>query len=156
MASPLPIHSFIHSRYFYSTSSSPLLLRGAPDTVRTLCQSFTLKCHRQLRVKDVAARAGFEPRILRTKGDKSINEPPCPTTITGHLCTGWSYSNLLNSPVSILRGINKCSNAYIHVYRQGFFVTVRAGTAYRHLFSQVKKTNYLQCILLTNKWFLDS
>ena len=25
------IHSFIHSGYFYSTSSSPLLLRGAPD-----------------------------------------------------------------------------------------------------------------------------
>ena len=25
------IHSFIYSRYFYSTSSSPLLLRGAPD-----------------------------------------------------------------------------------------------------------------------------
>jgi len=25
------IHSFIHSGYFYSNSSSPLLLRGAPD-----------------------------------------------------------------------------------------------------------------------------
>src|SRR6218665_63911 len=25
------IHSFIHSRYFYSASLSPLLLRGAPD-----------------------------------------------------------------------------------------------------------------------------
>jgi len=24
-------HSFIHSGYFYSASSSPLLLRGAPD-----------------------------------------------------------------------------------------------------------------------------
>jgi len=28
---PLLIHSFIHSGYFYSASSSPLLLRGAPD-----------------------------------------------------------------------------------------------------------------------------
>jgi len=30
------IHSFIHSGYFYSASSSsqPLLLRGAPDTAR--------------------------------------------------------------------------------------------------------------------------
>src|SRR6218665_1513363 len=26
-------NSFIHSGYFYSTSPSPLLLRGAPDTV---------------------------------------------------------------------------------------------------------------------------
>ena len=33
----------IHSGYFYSASSSPLLLRGAPDTV-----SFTPKRHRQL------------------------------------------------------------------------------------------------------------
>ena len=28
------IHSFIHSGYFYSASSSPLLLIGAPDTAR--------------------------------------------------------------------------------------------------------------------------
>ena len=44
-----PFHSF----YLYSTSSSPLLLRGAPDTSWTLCQSFTQKRHRQLRVKDL-------------------------------------------------------------------------------------------------------
>jgi len=25
------VQSFIHSRYFYSASSSPLLIRGAPD-----------------------------------------------------------------------------------------------------------------------------
>src|SRR6218665_723569 len=49
----LPIRSFIHSDYFYSTSSSPLLLRGAPDTARILCRSLTLKRHRQLRVKDL-------------------------------------------------------------------------------------------------------
>src|SRR6218665_561618 len=46
--------SFIHSGYFYSASSSPLLLRGAPDTARipVLCQSFMPKRHRQLRGKD--------------------------------------------------------------------------------------------------------
>jgi len=33
------IHSFIHSGYFYSASSNPLLLRGAPDTARMLCRS---------------------------------------------------------------------------------------------------------------------
>src|SRR6218665_1205824 len=46
-------NSFIHSFYFYSTSLSPLLLRGAPDTVRILCRNFTPKRHRQLRMKDL-------------------------------------------------------------------------------------------------------
>ena len=32
--------AFIHSGYFYGASSSPLLLRGAPDTARILCRSF--------------------------------------------------------------------------------------------------------------------
>src|SRR6218665_536016 len=37
--------TFIHSDYFYSASYSPLLLRGAPDTARTLKrQSATSKC----------------------------------------------------------------------------------------------------------------
>jgi len=35
--------SFIHSGHFYSASSSLLLLRGAPDTARILCRSFTPK-----------------------------------------------------------------------------------------------------------------
>src|SRR6218665_2883997 len=39
-------HSFIHSGYFYSTSSSPLLLRGTPnysiDTVSELTRRSTL------------------------------------------------------------------------------------------------------------------
>ena len=39
---------FIHSGYFYSASSSPLLLRGAPDTARILCRCFMPKRHRQL------------------------------------------------------------------------------------------------------------
>ena len=36
------VHSFIHSGYFYSASWS-LLLRGTPDTARTLCRNFTPK-----------------------------------------------------------------------------------------------------------------
>jgi len=32
-------HSFIHSGCFYSTSSSPLLLRGAPTAALILWQS---------------------------------------------------------------------------------------------------------------------
>src|SRR6218665_2261176 len=35
------IRSFIHSDYFYSFSSSPLLLRGAPDTARILYRNFS-------------------------------------------------------------------------------------------------------------------
>src|SRR6218665_658736 len=46
-------NSFIHSGYFYSASSSPILLRGAPDTARILCRSSTPKRHRQLQVKDL-------------------------------------------------------------------------------------------------------
>ena len=39
--------------HFYSASSSPLLLRSAPDTARILSQSFMPKRHRQLRVKNL-------------------------------------------------------------------------------------------------------
>ena len=51
-----PWSSFIHlfiQCYFCSASSSPLLLRGAPDTAQILCPSLTPKWHRQLRVKDL-------------------------------------------------------------------------------------------------------
>src|SRR6218665_1288072 len=51
-ASSTVCHSFIHSDHFYNVSSSQLLLRSAPDTARILCQSFTPKRHRQLRVKN--------------------------------------------------------------------------------------------------------
>ena len=50
----LDIFSFIHSfNHFYSASSSPLLLRGAPDTALMLCRNFIPKHHRQLWVKDL-------------------------------------------------------------------------------------------------------
>ena len=47
------MHTCIHSGYFYSASSSPLLLRGAPYSTRILCRNFTPKHHRHLRVKDL-------------------------------------------------------------------------------------------------------
>ena len=73
----------IHSGYLFSASSSPLLLRGAPDTARILCRSFTPKRHRQLaQCPYVAARMGFEPTTLRTKDVESTNAPPRPTTPT--------------------------------------------------------------------------
>src|SRR6218665_489756 len=54
--------SFIHSGFSSSASSRPLLLRGAPDTARILCRSFTLKHHRQLRVKEVSNLRSFRRR----------------------------------------------------------------------------------------------
>src|SRR6218665_1149914 len=67
---------FIHSGCFYSVSSSPLLIRGAPDTARIiLCQSLTVKRHRQLQVEDFPKvptwRLGFEPATIRPKGAES-------------------------------------------------------------------------------------
>jgi len=60
---------FIHSDHFYSTSSSPLLLRGAPDTAWILCQNFTPKCHRQLWVKDL-------PKVPMWRLDWELNPWP--------------------------------------------------------------------------------
>src|SRR6218665_969111 len=79
------IHSFIHSFYFYSTSSSLLLLRGAPDTAWILCRSFTPKCYRQLRVKDL-------PTTLLAKGDEYTTCPLLDKVVQrrlrcfGHVC----------------------------------------------------------------------
>src|SRR6218665_3675098 len=60
---------FIHSGYFYSASSRPLLLRGAPDTAQVLCQSFTPKRHRQLRVKDL-------PKVPMWRQERDSNPRP--------------------------------------------------------------------------------
>jgi len=68
------IHSLIHSSYFYSVSSSSLLLRDDPDIIRILCRSFTPKRHRQLRVKNL-------PKVVerysnsRPFGEKATNLP---------------------------------------------------------------------------------
>src|SRR6218665_3301534 len=82
------IHLFLYSGYFCSLfkSTTRPILRGTPETARLPCRSFTPKRHRQLRVQDfppnVAARAGFEPATLQTKGTESTNEPPRPTRFT--------------------------------------------------------------------------
>src|SRR6218665_3376057 len=80
---------FIHSGYFYNSSLSPLLFRGAPDHSNWHCvRVYTPKRYRKLHVKDllkvigVAARAGFEPTTFRFKGIDSTNVPPRPTNIS--------------------------------------------------------------------------
>ena len=62
------IISFIHSNHFYSASSSPLILRSAPDTARTLYWSFTQKRHRQLQVKDL-------PKVPTWRLERDSNTP---------------------------------------------------------------------------------
>src|SRR6218665_486998 len=63
------LDSFIHSEYFYSASSSPLLLRGAPDAAWILCWGFTPKRHRQLRVKDL-------PKVPMWQLERDSNPQP--------------------------------------------------------------------------------
>jgi len=75
---------FIYSGYFYSASSSPLPLSGAPDTAWILCQSFTPKCHRELRVKYLPKVPAWRleqdsnPRLFERK---MPNLPPRPVCI---------------------------------------------------------------------------
>ena len=72
--------SSIHSGYFYSASSSLLLLRHSTDTVpafhaeapqATVSEGFAQDPY-------VATRAGVEPMTLRTKGVNSTNTPHTP------------------------------------------------------------------------------
>ena len=81
------IHSFIHSGHFYSASSSPLLLRGSPDTARAdTVSEFLAEAPQAIASEElpqgpyVAARAGVDPTTLRTIGVDSTNEPPRPTS----------------------------------------------------------------------------
>ena len=65
----IPIRTFTHSGYFYSASSSPLLLKGANDTARILRRSFTPKRHRQLWVKDL-------PKVPTWRLERDSNPRP--------------------------------------------------------------------------------
>ena len=76
--SPILIHSFIHSGHFYSSPSSHLLLRGAPDYSTDTVSEFHAEAHGPY----MAARAGVEPTTLRLKSVFSTKAPPCPTGAT--------------------------------------------------------------------------
>src|SRR6218665_1374230 len=79
------IHAFIHYRYFYSVSSSPLLLRDALyysiDAVSELsCQALKATVSEGLaQGRYVAAGVEFQPATLRTQGTQLATEPPRPT-----------------------------------------------------------------------------
>ena len=75
------IHSFIHSGHFYSTSSSPLLPRGAPDfstdSIGVSRRSAKATVSKGLaQGPNVAARAGVEPTTLRLRFIDLTNAPP--------------------------------------------------------------------------------
>ena len=76
--------SFIHSGHFYSTPSSQLLFKGAPDYSTDTVSEFHAEAHRQLgkglaQGPYMAARAGVEPTTLWLKAIDSTKAPPCPT-----------------------------------------------------------------------------
>src|SRR6218665_479605 len=84
------IHSFIHSGYFNSASSSPLLLRGAPGTARILCRSFALKSRAHATASKGLAQgpyvaARFEPTTLQSTAIDSTSEHPLPTFVLAAL-----------------------------------------------------------------------
>ena len=75
----------MHSGYFYSASSSPLLLRGAADIARVSREAARATVSEKLAQGPyVAASAGFEPMTLRMKNDKSTNESPSHTGVVAH------------------------------------------------------------------------
>ena len=79
------INSFIQAiSNFYSASSSPLLLRGAPDYSTNTVPEVHAEAP-QATVSEglaqgphVVATAGVKPMTLRTKGVESTNAPPMP------------------------------------------------------------------------------
>src|SRR6218665_4106740 len=76
------MHSFIHSWYFYSATSSPLLHRGAPDYSIRIVPELTRQNTTALPVKDlpkVPTRVGFEHATIRTQGIEPTTELPCST-----------------------------------------------------------------------------
>src|SRR6218665_1974304 len=96
------IYLFIHSSYFYIASSSPLLFRGAPNTARILCLSFTPKNHRQLRVKDLPKIPTWRLKRYSNPRPFGRNEPSRPklgvglTAITLTIWTSLTFSRTQN------------------------------------------------------------
>src|SRR6218665_1655602 len=82
-------YSFIYSGYFYSASSSPLKLRGAPDSTATVSEFHAevpqaTVSERLAQGPHEAARAGFETTTLWTKGNETTNRPQCLTICFNH------------------------------------------------------------------------
>ena len=68
--------SFIHSGHFYSTPSSPLLLRGTPDYSTDTVSEFHTKAQRQLQAKNL-------PKVPTWRLERESNPRP----------SGWKSSS---------------------------------------------------------------
>ena len=80
-----PYTEVIHSGYFYSTSSSPLLLMGAPDYSIDTVSELTRRSSIQTTVGEglaqgscMATRVGLELPTFRAKDTELTTEPPAP------------------------------------------------------------------------------
>src|SRR6218665_2389113 len=94
-----------HSGHFYSSPSSPLLIRGAPDHSMYTVSEFHAEAHMLQATAGkglaqgpyTAARAGVEPTTLRLKAIDSTKAPPCPIFVVeepmwmGILCGGGCF-----------------------------------------------------------------
>ena len=102
--------SFIHSDHFYSVSSSPLLLRSAPDTARILCRSFTPKRHRQLQViiKDLPKVPKW--RLERDSNMKSSGRKTPNFPLSHHAPLSYGYKSTKYVTLFINRSINRLLN----------------------------------------------
>ena len=106
------VHSFIHSGYFYSTSSSLLLFRGIPNYITNTMSELTRQrasgnCEWRTYV---VTRVGFEPVTLLTQGTKPTTEPPRP-------------SIYFKSAYVLITGISPLKNNVIGIlYLCGFWI----------------------------------
>ena len=102
-----------HSEYLYSASSSPQLLRGAPDTAQSFTPKRRILPFPQATASKglaqgscVAARTGFEPWTLRSTAIKSTNKPPHPTMlyVIQSNATAYKYNSRISRQTSRTRG----------------------------------------------------
>jgi len=107
--------AFIH---LYSATHSMSLSEALPTTAMSLCRILHAEAL-QATVSEglaqrpyVAARAGLEPTILRSKGFDSTNTPQCPTGKRGCL-----HSNILHGDWRYLRKQkDNCKNVVALIY----------------------------------------
>src|SRR6218665_2487693 len=113
------VHSFIHSFYFYGASSSPLLLRGAPDSARIGLSVPELHAEAPqaivskglARCPYVAARAGGEPMIFGRKASTLPKHYHAPHSTVCIVFVSLCVSMCLCGSVCVL--VSVCQSMYV-------------------------------------------
>src|SRR6218665_41604 len=84
---------------------------------------------------NVAARAGFEPATLRTKGVESTNEPPRPTSCQRLLHSARLQKALLSSSTRpFLNCLLRTIRTLFHEFYTNTFMDPTNNTYYQHIF----------------------